>query len=289
MALSWVDPEIAEQRFPRHSYITLGGGQLNPDLRPDVFMINDVASENDRNLVSEEIYAINPETGTVVNNRRMRGTFRHCVALHSFPFDMHSFVVQFYFHPCYDIVGPVDGISTSWWGRQGNSEFDIGDKIVDRFSHTTSDGSGITFESYEFEIRVARKYTSYLWNIGIVVECLFLLGLSVLMLDTASLGDRIDLTMVLVLAYSAFKIMVASMVPALGYMTLLDTWVMAGFCFGAGAGIASMASHFFELSEDEAILFNRGMGWVSVSLWLLLHVVLLCRSGLWQRRRFLAA
>jgi len=67
------------------------------DYRPDVFLINDLNSANDRNLVADEIYVINNENGTIVNNRRMRGTFISILELHSFPFDMHTLKVQLVF------------------------------------------------------------------------------------------------------------------------------------------------------------------------------------------------
>merc|ERR1712217_396839 len=157
--------------------------------------MNDLTAENDRSLVAEEIYVANMEKGTVVNNRRMRGTFSFDFDLHAFPFDRHAFAVRFYFHPCYNLCGRVPKIESAWWGRQANNEFDIAEEVVDRFQHETSEGSGITFEIYEFEIKVARKYFSYLVNIGLVVEGLFFMGLTVLMMDPHNLNDRINMTL----------------------------------------------------------------------------------------------
>jgi len=224
------------------------------DYRPDVFLINDLNSANDRNLVAEEIYVINKEKGTIVNNRRMRGTFISILELHSFPFDMHTLKVQFYFHPCYDLIGPVPGVQTAWWGAHGNNEFNIADQIVDRFSHKESPGSGILFETYDFEVNVIRKYSSYLVNVGALMEGLFALGLSVLMLENDELNDRVNLTLVVVLAHSAFKMMVASMMPALGYMTILDKRIMTGFWLNCGAGLFSLATVYLELEKETAKL-----------------------------------
>lgn len=289
LSLSWDDRKLAAANIPEGAYLTLDGGDLDPDIKPDVYLINDLSSENDRNLVSEEIYLANKEKGTVVNNRRMRGTFTSIFDLHSFPFDMHALKVQFYFHPCYDLIGPVPGIQTSWWGRHGNNEFDVADTIVDKFGHEKSEGSGICFETYEFEIRVIRKYMSYLVNIGMVVEGLFALGLSVLMLDADSLNDRLNLTLVVTLTYSAFKMMVASMVPALGYMTILDIWIMTGFLFGLGAGLLSMGTVFFHIDEDTADFMNYVFGRIAMVSWALMHVLLLYHFGMFKRRSFLTA
>jgi len=287
LALSWDDPKVAEKVTEEGTYLTLGEGHLHPDYRPDVFLINDVTSENDRNLVAEEVYVINRTKGTVVNNRRMRGTFTSIFELHSFPFDMHALKVQFYFHPCYNLIGPVPGIQTSWWGRHGNNEFDIADTIEDRIHHEESTGSGIVFEKYEIEVKVIRKYSSYLVNIGALVEGLFVLGLSVLMLETGELSDRINLTLVVVLAYSAFKMMVASMVPALGYMTILDMWIMMGFWLNCGAGLLSMATIYFEIDEEQANFMNLMFARIAIVSWVLMHVALLYHFGIFKRRSFL--
>lgn len=289
MALSWDDPKVAENKIPMHTYLTLGDSSLDPDRRPDVFIINDLASDNDKNLVAEEIYVVDTEKGRVVNNRRMRGTFSHVFDLHSFPFDIHRLIVKFYFHPCYDLKGPVEDIQTAWWGRQGNSEFYIGDKVVDRFAHDTSEGSGITFECYEFEVRIARMYTSYIVNIGFVVEGLYFLGLSVHLLENHEINDRINLTMITVLTYSAFKMMVASMVPALGYLTLMDIWIMAGFCLGLLSGFTSMGIAYLETDDDIATKVNQVVVKISLGCWALLHLVLLYRSRLWQRKEIFNA
>jgi len=113
---------------------------------------------------------------------------------------------------------------------------------VDRFSHKESPGSGILFETYDFEVNVIRKYSSYLVNVGALMEGLFALGLSVLMLENDELNDRVNLTLVVVLAYSVFNMMVASMVSALGYMKILDKWIMTGFWLNCGAGLFSRAT-----------------------------------------------
>lgn len=289
MSLSWNDPKVAEKMFPENTYLTLGDSSLDADSRPDVFIINDLASDNDKNLVAEEIYVVDTKKGRIVNNRRMRGTFSHVFDLHSFPFDIHALIVKFYFHSCYHLVGPVEDIHTAWWGRQGNSEFHVGDKVVDRFYHLTSEGSGITFECYEFEVRVARMSMSHIVNIGFVVEGLYFLGLSVHLLENDEINDRINLTMITVLTYSAFKMMVASMVPALGYLTLMDIWIMTGFCLGLLSGFMSMGVAYyltFNENNDFASKVNEAVLKFSLGCWALLHLVLLYKSGFWKRTKF---
>jgi len=41
---------------------------------------------------------------------------------------------------------------------------------VDRFSHKESPGSGILFDTYDFEVNVIRKYSSDLVNVGALME-----------------------------------------------------------------------------------------------------------------------
>jgi len=288
LALSWDDPKVAKDDTKvKGTYITLGPDSVDYNYRPDVFIVNDVTSDNDKNLVAEEIYVTNSERGTVVNTRRMRGTFTTNFMYHSFPFDMHTLKVQFYFHPCYDLKGPIESIKTNWWGDHVNNEFDMDGVVHEEFEHKVSPDSGITFETYAFEVKVIRKYSSYLVNIGALVEGMFALGLAVLMLETDELNDRINLTLVIVLAYSAFKMMVAGMVPALGYMTILDRWIMWGFWLNCGAGLLSMATVYLELDDKMANQMNWFYGLSSLLAWAAMHARLIYHFGFFTRRKFI--
>lgn len=288
LSMSWDDPQVVEKNIARNTYLTLDGDVLNKDLRPDVFLVNDMAGQNDKDLVAEEIYVVDAAKGTVVNNRRMRGTFYQPFDLHAFPFDVHTLTVKMYFHSAYQLSGPVPGIKTEWWGRVANNEFLVGDALQDRQYDIKSKGSGLTFEGYEFSVVVARQYFSYLTNILIVVEGLFFLGLSVHLLDHTELNDRINLTLIIVLTYSAFKMMVASMVPAIGYMTLLDRIVMTGFCMGMVGGILTLVMNWLEFDAEQARAMDKNAITIEVCIWALLHVWSISKSGLWNRRRFLS-
>merc|ERR1711920_742787 len=119
-------------------------------------------------------------------------------------------------------------------------------------------------------------------NIVSVVECLFVLSLAVNMLPTNELSDRMDMTLVVVLTYSAFKMVVASNVPAVGYMTLMDILVMGGFLLGASSGIATLVVNQLDIDVDAGDTVDFWVVRVQVSIWVILHLWVLYRSEMYK-------
>jgi len=282
LSLSWDDPRVIEKGCTENSYLTLGSDVLNPDLRPDVFIINDVAGETDANVVQEEIYVSDIKKGTVVNNRRMRGTFYSIFDVRRFPFDVHVVQVKMYFHSCYVLSGPVPNIKTGWFSPPGSNEFYLSDTINDHQYDITSKASGMSFEGYHFEVTVARQFFSYLMNVVSVVECLFVLSLTVNMLPADELNDRMNMTLIIVLTYSAFKMVVANSVPAVGYMTLLDMLVMGGFLLGACGGIVTLFLNTFALDSETSDLVDYWVVVVEINIWVVLHLWVFYRSEVYK-------
>merc|ERR1719215_249564 len=50
LSLSWDEPRVTKKGIKRNSFLTLGGDVLDPDLRPDVYLVNDMDGNFDRDV-----------------------------------------------------------------------------------------------------------------------------------------------------------------------------------------------------------------------------------------------
>jgi hypothetical protein len=102
------------------------------------------------------------------------------------------------------------------------------------FSNAKESASGLVYPRFAFSILFLRKPMYYITNIAIpmmVLTYLAFLSFAVSFdgsrLDTS---DRLSITLTLLLTAVAYKFVVASAIPQVSYLTLLDQYI--SFCFG---------------------------------------------------------
>jgi hypothetical protein len=102
------------------------------------------------------------------------------------------------------------------------------------FSNAKESASGLVYPRFAFSILLVRKPMYYITNIAIpmmVLTYLAFLSFAVSFdgsrLDTS---DRLSITLTLLLTAVAYKFVVASAIPQVSYLTLLDQYI--SFCFG---------------------------------------------------------
>jgi hypothetical protein len=158
---------------------------------------------------------------------------------------------------------------------------DADDPVVVRPGHTDeryrSAGDGQRFSTLNIEITIRRRHQFYLLNVFLlfdVFSCLSLISFGV-EIDLALVSDRVSIVLNQVLTAAAFKVVVSNMTPAVGYLTLIDAFILVCFIFMGAcavcAVVVSMALKQHNLAY--AMSVNRSMGIALSGLWAACHVL----------------
>ena len=85
------------------------------------------------------------------------------------------------------------------------------------------------FPSMDITFHIERRSTYYVLNVTVPLLVFNLLAFLQFGVDSLFIADRLSISLTLVLTTAAYKFAVASLVPALSYMTLLDGYVLANW------------------------------------------------------------
>jgi hypothetical protein len=129
-----------------------------------------------------------------------------------------------------------------------------------------------------------RYYAVHMWRITFVMG-LFSLSSTLGLLNDPDVNsvDRLAFTFTLMLTATAYSLVIANSLPALGYLTLLDKYILLTFGFIALVSVQIAFGYWtlYEQTEDEAEPFfdvNHFSFWAALAdfgLWLIVHFVLL--------------
>jgi len=170
-----------------------------------------------------------------------RGVFTEPLELYKFPFDTQWFHVKLSESQQSDVIFRKDTTDTNWEGvdhsilkrdwllkewvfRQADIKHDEVDDGADDDEHVTM---GIVFG-----IKARRRYFSYLLRVCFVMLLTVIVTLSVFAMDAlGDLGGRLELVFTMMLTAASYSTVVAGLLPELGYLTLLDYYVLMAFVF----------------------------------------------------------
>ena len=85
------------------------------------------------------------------------------------------------------------------------------------------------FAEYQFKIKVARKWAGYVWDLLLPISLLSLFAITSLVVPRDSLGERIAITLAMVLASLAFRYTFIERVPVVSYLTAMDKIIVFNF------------------------------------------------------------
>merc|ERR1719396_334853 len=88
------------------------------------------------------------------------------------------------------------------------------------------------------KVKVARKSSYYLWNVGLIMLLICSFTLCAWALHPADIGERLAVDFALLLTAVAFKLILATMLPPISYLTTLDIYIMSGFLFITACTVA---------------------------------------------------
>ena len=157
-----------------------------------------------------------------------------------------------------------DNIRT--WNFTARQEWDLQQHVlVESTQNTPEEGSSPNiFPLYKVRLHVRRQYGFYLYNIALIMCLITALTFTSFAVSIDSIGDRIQITLTLLLTSVAFKYYVQQFVPTVSYLTFLDKYILACmvFQFSMAAihnSVAGLISNKKSLGIFEWACFGAGL------------------------------
>ena len=132
----------------------------------------------------------------------------------------------------------------------------------------------------EIEAVVHRHYQVYVSRVIVVMATMSLSSVTAFCEDPAATClERISLAVTLLLTATAYSIVISNKIPILGYLTLLDKYILGIFSFIIGVVLEIAALEWVEAPAET----QRYVMYGDVGVWLLANVYFIC-SVAYNRR-----
>ena len=159
-----------------------------------------------------------------------------------------------------------------WLAPSGHEAVTVRAGHTDERHRGAADGQ--RFSTLSIEIVLKRRHQFYLLNVVLpfnLFVCLSFISFAVEI--PGILSDRTTITLNMVLTAAAFKVVVSNYIPAVGYLTLLDAYLLLCFLFLSAVAAANVA---ISMAPDEtrARTWNRNIGIGLSSAWGGIHLLL---------------
>jgi len=82
-----------------------------------------------------------------------------------------------------------------------------------------------------FQMRAARRFEGYVYDIMLPLGLMSLMSLTSYAVPRTDVGDRVTITLTLVLASITFKYIMSQQLPVVSYQTYMDKYILANFLF----------------------------------------------------------
>ena len=250
---------------------------------PGVYIIDAVSFD-----VYERHQSVRPpkypgEPHQVVQYYHIKGTFKEVLEVNSFPFDYQDLALTLTSNWHADKLTLVkddekdDNIHT--WNFYAKQEWDLKRHIITETMtlKPTEGSSGNSYPQYKIRMNVMRQYKFYIYNVSLVMCLITALTFTAFAVKADSPGDRIQITLTLLLTSVAFKYYVQQFVPTVSYLTLLDKYVLScmifQFCMALHNAISGVITNAKTLSLFEHISLA-----VAVLAFIVIHIVFACLS-----------
>ena len=204
---------------------------------PGVYIIDAVnfqVHERHQKLRAAKAHGEYPD---VIQYYHIKGTFKEVLEVNDFPFDYQDLSLTLTSNWHADQVTLAkdleqnDNIHT--WNFTAQQQWDLQRHVLAE-SKTLLPQEGTSSNSYpQYHIRlnVLRQYSFYLYNVAFIMCLITVLTFTSFAVKTDAVGDRIQITLTLLLTSVAFKYYAQQYVPTVSYLTFLDKYVMTCMVF----------------------------------------------------------
>ena len=241
VVLSWVDPRLSQ----------LEGCEVSID---DIWSPGLVFLNSGRKFTSRpKIVDVGPG-GQVTYLQRYSGTFATYHILSDFPFDKQTFRISLlsFEWPEKDVQLVVDEKVTGQRKRLNISDWTIKgvEATIDR---RYNPGSERFNSRYDFDISAERIKAYYLWKIILPLCLIVAMSWCVFWINPAQYGPQIGLSATSMLTLIAFIFATTNMVLKLGYLTLLDRFIVGSTILVFLALVESLTTIYLVSQEKKEI------------------------------------
>jgi hypothetical protein len=271
---SWLDPAL--KNTPADAKVDLAAA-WHPRLNvKNAYDLEKIGQTHGRRLKDRAL-------GLVHETHRFRGSVSTFMDLSMFPFDKQALrIIISTPKPLTAVrfVSPaISKVAVSSDIRM--NEFQV---LQPKWRCVTTDPaastSGRVYSEFHLDLRVERLVTFYLLNIAFILAMIVSLSFLSFCIDCNAVGERIGITLTLLLTAVAFKMACESHIPVVAYVSLLDQYVIGSFIFlwmiTIEAGVMTLLPEAVRLTADRiaAVVF--------ILMWLLFHA-----AAYWRVRKFL--
>lgn len=196
-----------------------------------------------------------------------------------FPFDYQAITLwltsnwdvkhlQFYKDPDYD-----DNIRT--WNFKGKQEWELQEHVLGKSTENFPEeaASQNFYPFYRVRLHVMRKYGFYFYNVALVMCLITALTFTSFAVDEGLIGDRLQITVTLLLTSIAFKYYVQSFVPTVSYLTLVDKYVLTCIVFQFGIAAIHNSLPGILPSKNGLHYFEWACFAVGLVIFLIIHIM----------------
>lgn len=167
----------------------------------------------------------------------IRGTFKEVLDITHFPFDYQPLTLTMTTSWTWDFVNLCkdhekdDNIRT--WNFTGRNEWKLEPHVLTESIFTSKEpaASDNIFPIYRIKMHALRKYGYYIYNVVFILDFISALAFTSYTVDASSPGERIQISLTLLLTSVALKYVVNAFVPQVPYPTLLDKFMICCMAF----------------------------------------------------------
>ena len=169
---------------------------------------------------------------------RVKGRFKSILDLKNFPFDFQTLNIVISSNWSDGVLvfecENVESCSVPACQRFPNQEeWHLVNHVmctVDSFEEEYSEFP-ISFSVCTFKVQIHRKYSYFINNIVILMFIITLLSFVSFAVDSSETGEKLSVSLTLLLTSVAFKFVVTSSLPPVSYMTILDRYILGSLLF----------------------------------------------------------
>ena len=173
----------------------------------------------------------------VVQYYHIKGTFKEVLEVCNFPFDYQDLSLTLTSNWHAEKLTLVkddekdDNIHT--WNFYAKQAWDLKRHVItETLTLKPTEGSSAnSYPQYRIQVNVMRQYEFYLYNVSLLMCLITALTFTSFAVKADSPGDRIQITLTLLLTSVAFKYYVHQFVPTVSYLTFLDKYILSGMIF----------------------------------------------------------